>query len=146
VIFAKGVDNSGRFYFQAGFNNVPQTVKSHREVEFYIPPLPNLYDNGEVCLGDAFDIPTYVVHGEGLTLDDIPLQTLVGLFWQTEFSEVEDRWEKVSKARRLFGKDPYGEWESLSKNDPKFVLGVDWGELWVGLGSSLKLADMESVE
>jgi len=133
IIFARGT--SDRCYFQVGFSKTPQQVKNIEEIQFYIPPLPNLYDNGEVCLGD------YPARNHDL-------QTLIDLFWQTEFSEVEDPcWEMVEVACQLFkNDDPYALWEEMSKNDPDFVFNVNWGELLIGLGDQTRPAVARAVQ
>ena len=79
-------------------------------------------------------------------MEDISLGKLIELFWLTEFTEEEDVWEPTNQAIALFGKDPYSKWELLSKNDPNFVLSVNWGEVHIGLGPLARSANFSQVE
>ncbi len=74
-------------------------------------PLPKIFENFEVCLGDEID----AIRKEG----DWQARDVVGVFWQSQFDEAEV-WDGVGIAKSLFGgDDPYREWEKI--NEPTTV-------------------------
>lgn len=119
IIFAH---NPSRLNFRVGFFNEKQEVSDDpSKFQYFVPPLPNFYETGEVCLGDRVNLKETT-------------NELIDLFWNTEFSN-DDGWPGVDEAKKIFNsKSPYDVWEEKSKLNPNFGITVPWRGLVLGLG------------
>jgi len=101
--------------------------------------LPNVLDNGEVCLGchlipDNDDLGFGSPFNIGGEFNLATFNKVVGYFWMSSFTTdpLDLEWHGTKMLRRhfnLYDSCPYQAWADASEKDPNYGLKIEWPKL-----------------
>lgn len=98
--------------------NKPMKLKNNKLIG-YVPPLPNISDSFIVC---GIDSEFGYYHNDV----EKTIEEAISIFWLSGFNHDGEMYPGSSVRRKKIG--TFRTWEEKSKQNPNFILDVDWNK------------------